>query len=274
MRSRCVHLRVQAAGTTLLRCWLVAAVVVLTMAGCDRAAREPLRVLAAQSLVDAFGAMETAFEQAHPTIAVELSTASSGQLRAQIEAGAPADVFASASQRHMDLLAEQELIIADSRRDFAGNRLALVAPSGSALAGLDALKDARIQHVAIGDWSHVPAGRYAKEVLDRHGLTKALEPKLRRCQHVRQVLAYVATGEVEAGFVFGTDAGREPERVEVVWTAPAGDHTPIRLPLAVLRKSDRSEDARRFVAFVLSDAGQRILEQHGFVVPAPAADPP
>jgi len=227
-------------------------------------------VLAAQSLLDAFTALEAAFEQAHPSIEVELSTASSGQLRAQIEAGAPADVFASASQHHMDLLARQDLVAAGTRTDFAGNRLVLIAPAKSSLRTLAELTGAGVKHVAIGDPSHVPAGRYAREVLVRRDLLAALQPKLRQCQHVRQVLTYVAAGEVEAGFAFRTDAAREPGRVKVLWTAPEADHTAIRLPIAALARSEQPAAARRFIDFVASPAGQVILRAHGFIVPPSA----
>lgn len=272
MGHRGGHRQLAAKGMGLARLLLATLLLLGTLSwisGCDQRPKEPVRVLAAQSLIDAFTAMETAFERAHPGVHVELSTASSGQLRAQIEAGAPADVFASASQHHMDLLVEQSLIVTDSRHDFAGNRMVLIAPTGSGITALSELGGVAIQHVAIGDWEHVPAGRYAREVLERRGILKSLTPKLRRCQHVRQVLTYVAAGEVEAGFVFRTDAQREPERVKVVWTAPPGDHTAIRLPIAALAKGERADDARRFVAFVMSPPGQTILSDHGFVVPPP-----
>jgi len=240
--------------------------------GCNDKPKEPLRVLAAQSLIDALTAMEAAFERAHPGVQVELSTASSGQLRAQIEAGAPADVFASASQHHMDLLARKALVLRDTRLDFAGNQLVLLTPITSKLTTPEQLIDVGVKHVAIGDWSHVPAGRYAREVLERHGLLEALRPKLRRCQHVRQVLTYVATGEVEAGFAYRTDVVKESGRVRVAWTAPTQDHTAIKLPIAVVAQSQRANDGRRFIAFVTSSAGQAILHEHGFVVgPASSA---
>lgn len=248
---------------------LLCAASALWITSCDQKQEEPLRVLAAQSLLDAFTATERAFEGAHPDIKVELSTASSGQLRAQIEAGAPADVFASASQHHMDVLAGQDLLAGGTRGDFARNRLVLIVSPQSGVASPAELTGSGVEHVAIGDPGHVPAGRYAREVIVRRGLLEALKPKLRRCQHVRQVLTYVAAGEVEAGFVFRTDAAREPERVKVAWTAPEADHTAIRLPLAALSRSTKLPDASRFIAFVTGPEGQGILREHGFIVPAP-----
>jgi len=228
-------------------------------------------VLAAQSLIDAFTAVKTAYQQTHPGVQLELTTASSGQLRAQIEGGAPADVFASASQHHMNLLAKKTLVVPGTRQDFAGNRMVLIVPQQSKLTAPQELTSAAVTHIAIGDWSHVPAGRYAREVLISQGLFEPLQAKLRQCQNVRQVLTYVAAGEVEAGFVYQTDATREQDRVKVVWTAPATTHTAIRLPIAVVTASQRQGDAQRFVAFVSSPAGQAILGEHGFVVPPPPA---
>jgi len=255
----------------LLRLVLLLVAAVLTT-GCDKESKEPLRVLAAQSLIDAFTSIECAFERAHPGVRIELSTASSGQLRAQIEAGAPADVFASAAQHHMDLLDQQGLVVPGTRRDFASNRLVLVVPTGGKIATPAELAGTGVKHVAVGDWIHVPAGRYARQVLVRHGLLEALRPKIRLCQNVRQVLTYVAAGEVDAGFVYETDAVREQKRVRVVWTAPSGDHVAIRLPIAAVARSRRLTDARRFIAFVASPAGQAILSEHGFVVPPPKVD--
>ncbi len=247
-------------------CGLLVVLLLATLLGCDDQTRAPLRVLAAQSLVDAFTAAKSAYQKAHPGQSIELTTASSGQLRAQIEAGAPADVFASASQHHMALLAKQNLVVASTRRDFASNRLVLVVPPDSQLSEPRALTGQDVVHVAIGDWSHVPAGRYAREVLDRQGLFESLQTKLRKCQNVRQVLTYVATGEVAAGFVYQTDATREPERVKVAWTAPESAHTAIRLPIAVVASSLQQQQARGFLAFISGPAGQAILAQHGFVV--------
>ena len=250
--------------------WLLVVVLPGT-AGCQGQSKAPLRVLAAQSLVDAFTAVKRSYEQAHPGQQGELTTASSGQLRAQIEAGAPADIFASASQHHMTLLAKKNLVVADSRRDFAGNRLVLIVPPESKLGAPKELAGAAVHHIAIGDWTHVPAGRYAREMLLSQGLFEPLQAKLRQCQNVHQVLTYVASGEVAGGFVYQTDAAREPERVKVVWTAPAGAHTAIRLPIAVVTASPRHGEAKRFVDFVAGPIGQGILREHGFVVPPPAA---
>ena len=252
------------------RWWLALLAVAFALPlGCKNAAPPPLRILAAQSLVDAFTAASRAYEKAHPGVSVELTTASSGQLRAQIEAGAPADVFASASVHHMGLLTEQGLVVPASRRDFAGNRLVLAVPPDSKLTDPRGLTAGEVAHIAIGDWSHVPAGRYAREVLERQDLLRALEPKLRKCQNVRQVLTYVATGEVAAGFVYQTDAAREPERVRVAWTAPESSHTPIRLPIAVVAASRQKRQATSFVDFITGPEGQAILKRHGFVVSWP-----
>jgi molybdate transport system substrate-binding protein len=257
--------------TALRRLLWPLVLLLLGLTGCEKQTQAPLRVLAAQSLIDAFTAMKTAYEQAHPGVQLEVTTASSGQLRAQIEGGAPADVFASASQHHMDLLAKKALVLADTRQDFAGNRLVLVVPPQSELRALKELTAAAVSHVAIGDWTHVPAGRYAREVLVNQGLFEPLQAKLRQCQNVRQVLTYVAAGEVEAGFVYQTDAIRERERVKVVWTAPPTSHTAIRLPIAVITGSQRQGEAKRFVDFVSSPTGQAIMKEHGFVVPPPTA---
>jgi molybdate transport system substrate-binding protein len=180
------------------------------------------------------------FQQQVPQVELVYNFASSGSLQRQIEQGAPVDVFISAAPRHMDALAAKGLLLADSRQDLLTNQVVLVTQAdgqanGEAIFEFEALTDDRVQTITIGDPDSVPAGQYAKQVLDSLGLYDSLQGanKLVFAKDVRQVLTYVETGNVEAGLVYATDAALSPQ-VKVVAMAPVGSHQPIVYPVAAL----------------------------------------
>ena len=223
-----------------------------------------LTVSAASSLTDVLTETGRAFERVNPDVTVHFSFAASGVLLQQIRQGAPVDVLVSASLRELDTLATEQKIEAKSRVTLTGNRLVLVAPVGSALRRWDELATAAAPRIALANPEFVPAGRYAKETLSRRGLWTAVVPKAVYGQNVRQVLAYVASGDVAAGLVFATDAARE-KRVRIVATAqPGKDHEPIVYGAAVIRRSLQSRLARRFIAFLKSPSGQATFAHYGF----------
>jgi molybdate transport system substrate-binding protein len=242
---------------------LFSLVFALPSAGC-RKADEPLRVLAAANLAAAFTEIGNRFEAANPGVRVETAFASSGALRAQVEAGMPADVFASASQQDMDQLAGKSLIVPETRRDFAGNRLVLACPTSTAVLRSPAdLKAEGIRRVAVGDPGHVPAGRYARDALEAEGLWDALSAKTVLCDSVPQILALLSRGEVDAGFVYRTDALRDPEQVRIAWEAPEAIQAKIRFPIAVVAGS-RHSAARAFLDFVCGPEGRAVLQARGY----------
>ncbi|MDK2892658.1 molybdate ABC transporter substrate-binding protein [Methanohalophilus sp.] len=226
-----------------------------------------ITVSAASSLTECFTEMEKEFEKANPEINVQLNLASSGSLRMQIEGLAPIDVFASASKKHMDLLEQQGLIDNDSRRDFAENSLVMIIPTSSenSIMSPEDLINEAIKKVAIGDPETAPVGRYAKEALEVANLWDNISDKIVYAESVKQVLVYVENGEVEAGFVYMTDAmSADMDKIQVVAEIPVS--TPISYPIAVIASSTEKEAAGNFVDFVLSDEGKAILKKHGFIV--------
>jgi molybdate transport system substrate-binding protein len=176
-------------------------------------------------------------------------------------------VFASADQETMDKAARQGLLKAGTRADFARNQLVVVVPAVSSLpwSRLTDLARPEIRRIAIGNPDSVPAGRYAKEVLETARLWADLQPKLVNAQNVRQVLDYVARDEVDAGFVYATDAMLAVNRVRVV-ERPATS-APILYPLAVTEAAAQPALAATFAGFVRGEAGQRILATFGFLKP-------
>ena len=228
---------------------------------------QPLTIFAAVSLKESLDEVIAQWKRSH-TVHARAVYASSAALARQIEHGAPADVFISADRAWMEYLLQRGLVDQHSISIVAGNRLVLIAPSGTALRleirpGLrleDALGGGRL---AIGNTRSVPAGRYAREVLERLGVWPMVRDHLAQAESVRGALNFVVRGESPLGIVYRSDAQVEP-RVRVVSTFPSDLHTPIVYPAAIRLGSDRPIQARSLIEFLLTREGQRILVAHGF----------
>ncbi len=234
----------------------------------DRQDVTVVTVFAAASTTDAIREVAEAFEESRGAIRIKMSFASSSTLARQIEQGAPAEVCISANPGWMEYLARRSLIEPESRRDFLGNRLALVAPVGSgATAQLEEgfeLPGSFSGRLALGDPSHVPAGMYARQALEHFGWWEALESRLAPAADVRGALRFVETGQTQRGVVYTTDAAASA-KVEVVALFPPESHSPIRYSAAIIKgASNRSVEA--FLDFLLSPEAAEIFRNHGFEV--------
>lgn len=226
-----------------------------------------LTVSAAASLTNAFKDIAPLFEAAHPGIRVQYNFAASGVLLQQIAKGAPVDVFASADQETMDQAQARHLVQPAQRRDFASNRLVVIVPAASARVprAVADLTQAGYVRIAIGLPASVPVGRYTKGVLEGANLWGAIEPKMVGATNVRQALDYVQRGEVDAGFVYATDAALMADRVKVALTVPTSQ--PIRYPVAPLPAGPNAAMGERFVDFLFTPPAQAVLSKHGFGKP-------
>lgn len=244
---------------------LIGALFALLLTGQALAAE--LTVSAAASLTNAFRELAPLFEAQNPGVKLQFNFGASGALLQQIAKGAPADVFASADQETMDQAQAQGLVKADERRNFVSNTLVIIVPadSGNTPTGLPDLLQAHYQRIAIGLPASVPVGRYTKSVLEKAGLWPAIEPKIISAQNVRQALDYVARAEVDAGFVYATDAAIMPDRVKTDLTVPT--ERPVLYPIAPVAASANHAVAQKFVAFVNSRPAQDVLAQYGFGKP-------
>ena len=223
-----------------------------------------LTVSAAASLTAALREIAPAFEAASPGTRVRLNFGASGALLAQIARGAPVDVLISADAETMDQAQAQGLVRPQQRRDVASNTLVFVVPATRtqpprALADLAGPGFARI---AIGLPASVPVGRYARRALEEAGLWGAVQPKMVGANQVRQALDYVARAEVDAGFVYATDAAVMPDKVRVAFTVPTS--RPIVYPAAVLATAPHPAQATRFTDFLLTPTAQAVFARHGF----------
>ncbi|HET6764189.1 MAG TPA: molybdate ABC transporter substrate-binding protein [Longimicrobiaceae bacterium] len=229
--------------------------------------REVVTVSAASSLREAMADVTRIYAAEHPAVDVRVNLGGSGTLARQIEQGAEVDLFVSASATQMDALQAKGLVDPRTRRVAAGNELVLIAPAASTVPARFAdLADARVRRVALGAVPSVPAGEYARQALAALGLAKAVAPKAVYAQDVRQVLAWVAAGEADAGIVYRTDAAAGGARVRIVATAPSTTHRPVTYPLAVVTASRHRGAAMAFAAFLLGPRGREVLARRGFGV--------
>jgi molybdate transport system substrate-binding protein len=231
-------------------------------------AEQPVRVFAAASLTNALEELAVKWQAAgHPKPV--LAFGASSTLAKQVEAGAPADLFASADGKWMDHVAKAGRIAADSRVDLLGNTLVLIAPRGRGFkapmrSGIDIAKAFKGK-LCTGEPGVVPVGIYAKQALTSLGWWAPLQGRIVGTDDVRTALAFVERGECGAGIVYATDA-RISDKVEVVGTFPATGHAPIVYPFAVTK--DARPQAHAFLDFLRGKAAAQVFARHGFA-PAP-----
>ncbi|MDR1264865.1 MAG: molybdate ABC transporter substrate-binding protein [Propionibacteriaceae bacterium] len=224
-----------------------------------------LIVFAAVSLTDTFNAIGAAFQEANPEVEITFSFDGSPTLVSQIEQGAPADVFASADQPNMEKLTTAGL--ASDPTFFAANSITVAVPADNP-AGVTALADLGKPEVkTVLCAAEVPCGAASKRVLEAAGVT--LEPVSQE-QNVKSVVTKLTLGEADAGMVYVTDVAAAAGAITAI---PLPDDAAVQsaartdYPIAVVEASTNTDLAAAFVSFVLSQQGQQILGDAGFLAP-------
>ena len=215
------------------------------------------------------------FEEANPGIQVEGTYASSGDLQQQIESGLEADLFMSAATSNMDALVEEGLIDEASVVNLLKNDVILIVPEGveTGVTGFADLANADV--VAIGDPESVPAGKYAKEILDGLGIYDAVAEKASFGNSVTEVLIWVAEGSADAGIVYSTDALTENsngDEKKVTVLATADDsmmETPVIYPVGITSSTTKKEAAQALEEFLQSEDAMNVFVEAGFTVNPP-----
>ena len=239
--------------------------------GAGAASAQELVFSVAISMREAVQELGQSFAAVRPGLTIRYNLGSSGELQKQIEAGAPVDVFISAAARQMDELEAKKLVLSDSRRAFARNVLTVIKPADSRI---DITKPAdlgepRVWRIVIGNPKTVPAGQYAEESLRTLGLWDRVKAKLVFAENVRQALDYVARGEVDAGFVYTTDAAAQKTGVKEAFRPGEDTYRPVVYPAAVVAGTRQSALAKAFVALLSSAEARTVLARHGFQPPLP-----
>jgi molybdate transport system substrate-binding protein len=261
---------------------IVLAILGFVFSGCGKESAPPapaqtqstLNVFAAASLTESFGEIGKRFEAENPGVAVQFNFAGSQDLRAQLENGAKADLFASANEKEMDTATSESLVDPQTVHDFAHNRLVVIFPKNNP-AKIGALADLGKPGVKIdlADVS-VPVGKYTRSMLDKMSKDPAYGPDyekqflanvVSREENVKAVLTKVRLGEVDAGVVYVTDVTPEASKDVGTLDVPDSFNQIASYPIAVVAKSAQPDLAGKFENLVLSSEGQGILSGYNFV---------
>ena len=245
--------------------WLGMMLLLIWGGGCyspAESSKQTVTVSAAANLIPAFEAIQATFE-AESGIEVVYNFGGSGKLAQQIEQGAPVDVFASADTAYVTQLVEAEFIDATTVQPYASGQLVIWSQDSAQLPeSIDRLTEANIEQIAIANPVHAPYGVIAKEVLQQARLWEALHPKIVQGDDVRQALTYAETGNVTLALVplslvIQLDSG--------VYHAISEDYqASLTQSLGILNTTPHRAEAEQFVAFVLGEQGQAILQRYGY----------
>jgi molybdate transport system substrate-binding protein len=252
----------------------IAVAALLLVTSCDRGplgdVRSPARtltVLAAASLSEAFERIGRDFELRHDEVTVRFSFGPSDGLAAQIQEGAPADAFASASPSWMDAVEKDPGV--EHRVDFARNRLVVITPADDP-AGISSIDDlARPGVKVVLAAQGVPAGDYARRILENVGIWREAGANVvSNEEDVKGVVQKVALGEADAGIVYVTDVTPNVEDDVREIAIPDDVNVTAAYPIAVVAGSAHPDLAASFVAYVASERGGAVLSSFGFLPPA------
>jgi molybdate transport system substrate-binding protein len=248
---------------------LAAALAVSLAVPLQAVAAKDVIVFAAASLKNALDDAIAAYERAGGGKVVA-SYAASSALAKQIESGANGDMFISADLDWMNDVEKHNLIDKNTRKNFLGNEIVLIAPVAAHAAKVDIkpgfdlkglLQDGRL---AMADPSSVPAGKYGKAALEKLGVWESVKDRIASAENVRGALLFVDRGETPYGIVYATDAAAD-KGVATVGIFPEDSHPPIIYPIALTAASADGE-AKKFLAFLESPAARPAFEKQGFIV--------
>lgn len=238
-----------------------------------------LIVFAAASMTESMNQIADLYRKIAPNVTVLYNFDSSGTLKTQIQEGADCDIFISAGQKQMNQLDKAadpavnteglDFVLNGSRFDIVSNTVVMIVPEDSD-KGITSFEDVmtdRIDLVALGN-SDVPVGQYSEEIYTNLGLWEKLikSGKVSFGTNVKEVLSQVASGSVDCGIVYSTDAATA-KGIMVAATAPAGSHKAITYPAAILNCTKNQVAAEDFVAFLKTDACGKVLTNIGFALP-------
>ena len=224
-----------------------------------------VNVYAAASLTDVLKEIAASYEK-QSSDKIIFNLGASSLLARQITERAPADIFFSADEAKMDDLQKAGLIVSDTRHDMLSNALVIVVPNDSQLT-ITSPGDllTKINKIAVADPRAVPAGIYTKEYLSGLGLWEKLESKIVPTENVRAALAAVESGNVDAGFVYKTDANIS-KKVKIAFSVPVEKGPAILYPAAIVKETRNRVAAENFLRYLQSDNARKLFERYGFIV--------
>jgi molybdate transport system substrate-binding protein len=229
-----------------------------------------LRVAAATDLTYCIKDLDAAFKTANPDIDVLVTTGASGKLAAQIQNGAPFEVFLSADLAYPRKLADAGLADRNSLFPYATGQIALwiIEPTLNVAKGLSLLTDPGIAKVGIANPAVAPYGRAARAALEKEAVWNAVRPKLVMSDDIYQTAQLVQAGSADAGIV-ALSLLKAPAMKDVgkYWLIPTGNYAPIEQAAVLTSKGKDNPDAQRYMAFLRSPEAQGIFEKCGYLPP-------
>lgn len=233
---------------------------------------QTVRVAAASDLQFAMPELAVHYEKGSGA-KIELAFGSSGNFFAQIQNGAPFDVFFSADRSYAEKLISAGQADPKSLYVYALGQLVLWAPNGAYLRlmekGLSALTDPRVQKIAIANPEHAPYGRAAVAALQKAGLYEQLKPKLVFGENISQAAQFAQSGNAQVGMIALSLALSESMKNGERWPVPADYYPPLEQAAVLLKAAANKPQSVGFLDFVKSGAGRVILARYGFTLPSP-----
>jgi molybdate transport system substrate-binding protein len=239
----------------------------LIVTGCSKSKKTELTILAAASLTDVCTQLKNEYEKQNPDVKLLFSFGGSGTLQAQIEAGAPCDVFISASTKQMNALVQKNLMEEGSVSNLLQNKVVLILPKDSnlELSSFEELAKPEIKMIAIGEPGSVPVGQYSKVICENLGIWNDVSKKANFASDVRTVLSWVEESACDCGIVYETDVAVS-KKIRVVAKAPEGSCQPVIYPVGIVKNSRQKAAAKKFEDFLFSKRVSEIYSKAGFML--------
>ena len=237
----------------------------LIFTGWTKPKKTELTILAAASLTDVCAQLKNEYEKENPDVKLLFSFGGSGALQAQIEAGAPCDLFISAATKQMKALVEKNLMEEGSVSNLLENKVVLILPKDSSLklSSFEDLTLPQVKMIAIGEPDSVPVGQYTKAICQKLGSWESVSKKANYASDVRTVLSWVEEAACDCGIVYATDAAVS-QKIRVVAEAPEGSCPPVIYPVGIVKNSRQKAAAKKFEDFLFSKRVSEIYSKAGF----------
>jgi molybdate transport system substrate-binding protein len=250
----------------------IIALCMLLTTGVNRSVAEEITIAAASDLNFVFKEIVAEYERATGNH-VKLALGSSGNFYAQIQNGAPFDLYFSADIAYPRKLEEAGLTVPGSLYQYAVGRIVLWAAKGSHLdisKGLEVLREPTIKKVAIANPKHAPYGRAALAAMEYFKVYDQVKDKLVLGENISQAAQCVETGAADGGIIAVSLALAPPRQAAGrYWEIPADVHPPIEQGAVMLMGGKDQESAKAFLSFIQGAEGQAMMKRYGFVVPPP-----
>lgn len=238
---------------------LIATVFAFSLTGCGEKEKKEITISAAASLNEVLTQVAEDYQKEHKDVVVNINFGASGALKKQIEGGAPVDFVFFASKKDLEDLKSKDLVSDKYNKDFLLNTMVVAGRKK-----IDNLSEMVGHKVAIGDPELVPAGKYAKQILEKENLWEEVQKNMVLSKDVRSAMQYVDLYEVDYAMIYKTDS-RVMKNAQIVYEIPGELHTPIIYSCGILKDKERDE-VKDFYKFLNTENSKEIFNKFGFKV--------